>query len=167
MITLGDFVAFTLYVAMLRMPLEQLGNVLNVVQRASASLKRIDALLQVVPAVRDRQCPLLDIPLQGELRVAGLTFRYPGAERDVLSNISFSVKPGQTLGIIGAMGSGKTTLADVLLRLYDPPEGTVLIDGEDILRYPLARLRQGMAYVPQDGFLFSTTLLENIGFSDE
>jgi len=166
-ITLGDFVAFTLYVAMLRMPLEQMGNVLNIVQRASASLKRIDELLQVVPTVRDRQVPLYDQPLQGELRVEALTFRYPGAERDVLHDISFTVKPGRTLGIIGTMGSGKSTLANLLLRLYDPPAGTVFVNGRDILGYPLARLRQGIAYVPQDGFLFSTTLLENIGFSDE
>jgi ATP-binding cassette subfamily B protein len=166
-ITLGDFVAFTLYVAMLRMPLEQLGNVLNIFQRAGASLKRIDELLKAVPAVRDRQVPLADLPLQGELRVENLTFRYPGAEREILKKISFTVRPGQTVGVIGAMGSGKSTLANLLLRLYDPPGGTVLINGRDILNYPLSRLRQGIAYVPQDGFLFSTTLLENISFSDE
>ncbi len=166
-ITIGDYVAFTLYVALLRNPLEHLGQVLNVIQRATASLNRIAELLQVEPAVYDRQGPLLDRPLQGTLKVEGLTFRYPGTEREVLTDISFHVKQGKTLGIIGPMGSGKTTLADLLLRLYDPPEGTVFVDGEDILRYPLARLRQGMAYVPQDGFLFSTTLTENIGFSDE
>jgi ATP-binding cassette subfamily B protein len=166
-ITLGDFVAFTLYVAMLRVPMEQLGNVLNIIQRSSASLNRLAELLRVVPAVRDREGPLLDRQLRGELRVKGLTFRYPGTERDVLNDVSFTVKPGQTLGIIGAMGSGKSTLANLLLRLYDPPEGMVFIDGKDIFRYPLARLREGIAYVPQDGFLFSTTILDNIGFSDE
>ena len=166
-ISLGDFVAFTLYVALLRQPLEQLGNVLNIIQRSIASLNRIDELLRVVPEVLDREGHILDRPLQGTLKVQGLTFRYPGSERAVLHDISFSVGPGQTLGIIGAMGSGKSTLADLLLRLYDPPDGTVSIDGEDILHYPLARLRDGIAYVPQDGFLFSTTVLENIGFSDE
>lgn len=166
-ITLGDYVAFTLYIALLRNPLEHLGQVLNIIQRASASLNRIAALMEVEPQVRDRQGELLDRPLQGDLRVAGLTFRYPGTERDVLTDISFHLGRGRTLGIIGPMGSGKTTLADLLLRLYDPPPGTVFIDNEDILRYPLARLRQGLAYVPQDGFLFSTTLTENIGFSDD
>ena len=156
-ISLGDFVAFTLYVAMLRMPLEQLGNVINIVQRSIASLNRIDELLHVVPDVIDRKGPLIDIPLQGS----------PGSDRDVLNNISFCVKPGQTLGIIGAMGSGKSTLANLLLRLSDPPEGTVFIDDRDILHYPLARLRDGIAYVPQDGFLFSSTVLENIALSDE
>lgn len=166
-ISLGDFVAFTLYVAMLRQPLEQLGNVLNIIQRSIASLNRIDTLLRVVPEVYDRKGTLLDRPLQGALRVERLTFRYAGCDHDVLNDISFTVKPGQTLGIIGAMGSGKSTLADLLLRLYDPPERTVFIGGRDILNYPLARLRDGIAYVPQDGFLFSSTILENIGFSDE
>jgi ATP-binding cassette, subfamily B, multidrug efflux pump len=165
-ITLGDFVAFTLYLAMLRMPMEQLGNVLNIVQRSAASLERIDRLLQVVPQVRDREGALQDRPLQGELRVDRLSFRYPGSEREALCDISFSVRPGQTLGIIGPMGSGKSTLADLLLRLHDPPEGTVRFDGCDILDYPLARLREGIAYVPQDGFLFSSTVLDNIGFAD-
>jgi len=166
-ITLGDFVAFTLYVAMLRQPLEQLGNVLNIIQRSSASLNRIAALLQVVPEVRDRPGTLIDKPLRGELRVDDLNFRYPGTEREVLTGISFAVGPGRTLGIIGEMGSGKTTLANLLLRLYDPPEGAVFLDGTDIFDIPLARLRDGIAYVPQDGFLFSSTVLDNIGFADE
>jgi ATP-binding cassette subfamily B protein len=166
-ISLGDYVSFTLYIALLRNPLEHLGQVLNIIQRASASLNRIAELLQVEPQVRDRQEELLDRPLLGDVRVTGLTFRYPGTERDVLTDISFRVGRGKTLGIIGPMGSGKTTLADLLLRLYDPPEGSVFIDNEDIFRYPLARLRQGVGYVPQDGFLFSATLTENIGFADD
>jgi ATP-binding cassette subfamily B protein len=137
------------------------------VQRSSASIKRIEALLNVESDVVDRPGLLIDRPLQGELRVQGLSFSYPGTERPVLEDISFTLKPGQTLGIIGATGSGKSTLADLLLRLYEPPEGSVTLDGRDILRYPLARLRDGIAYVPQDGFLFSTTVLENICFSDE
>lgn len=167
LVSLGDFVAFTLYIAMLRQPMEQLGNVLNIVQRASASIKRINTLLNVESDVVDRPGLLIDRPLQGTLQVQGLSFRYPGTERPVLEDINFTLKPGQTLGIIGATGSGKSTLADLLLRLYEPPEGSVTIDGRDILRYPLARLRDGIAYVPQDGFLFSTTVLENICFSDD
>ena len=166
-ITLGDFVAFTLYVAMLRQPLEQLGNVLNIMQRSTASLNRIATLLQVVPDVQDRYGALINRPLCGELQVKDLSFSYPGTEREVLTGISFSLKQGRTLGIIGEMGSGKTTLANLLLRLYDPPGGTVFLDGTDIFSIPLARLREGIAYVPQDGFLFSSTVLDNIGFSDQ
>ncbi len=167
LVSLGDFVAFTLYITMLRQPMEQFGNVLNIVQRSSASIKRVETLLNVDSDVIDRPGVLLDRPLQGELRVQGLNFTYPGTDRRILENISFSLKPGQTLGIIGATGSGKSTLADVLLRLYEPPEGSVTFDGRDILNYPLARLRDGIAYVPQDGFLFSTSVLENICFSDD
>ncbi len=166
-ISLGDFVSLTLYVAMLRMPLEQLGNVVNIVQRAIPSLDRIDKLLRDEPDVFDRTGSLLERPIEGTLEVRGLSFSYPGSGHEVLSGLSFTVRPGRTLGIIGAVGSGKSTLADLLLRLYDPPDGTIFIDGQDMLRYPLRRLRKGIAYVPQDGFLFSGTVLENIGFSDE
>lgn len=166
-ISLGDFVSMTFYVALLRMPLEQLGNVVNIFQRAIPSLQRIDGLLRVVPEVTDRQRVARARPLQGALSVKGLTFRYPGSECEILRDISFTVIPGRTLGIIGVMGSGKTTLADLLLRLYDPPAGSMSIDGQDILDYSLAQLRSGIAYVPQEGFLFSGTVLENIGFADE
>jgi len=166
-ITIGSFVAFTLYVAMLRNPLEHLGKVLNMVQRSAASLDRIALLLEVTPTVRNRCGELTDVPLGGVLMVEKLSFSYAGSAQPALSDISFSVAPGKTTGIIGQMGSGKTTLTDLLLRLYDPPPGTVFIDGRDILGYPLQRLRSGMAYVPQDGFLFSTSILENIAFCDE
>jgi ATP-binding cassette subfamily B protein len=165
-ISIGDFVALTLYLALLRMPLEQLGNVVNIVQRALPSLDRIDRLLRVVPEIRDRQVtPAGLLPARGVLRVQKLSFAYARGH-EVLHDVSFTVRPTETLGIIGAVGSGKSTLADLLLRLYDPPEGTISIDGRDILDYPLEQLRQGIAYVPQDGFLFSGTVLENIGFSD-
>jgi ATP-binding cassette subfamily B protein len=166
-ITLGDLVAFTLYITMLRMPLESMGMVLNAIQRAGASLQRLAELLDAVPVVHDGSAVSDDRPVQGELRVRHLTFRYAASAKEVLKDISFTVKPGQTLGIVGTMGSGKTTLMNLLLRMYNPPSGSVLNDGRDILHYPLLRLRQGIAYVPQDGFLFSTTLLENISFADD
>lgn len=165
-ISLGDLIAFTLYLMMLKMPLEHLGQVFNMGQRAAASLDRLAALLNVVPAVQDRAGVLCDRPVRGHIRADNLTFRYPGTDRDVLTDISFDLQQGRTLGIIGSMGSGKTTLANLLLRLYDPAPGMLFIDDEDILRYPLLRLRQGIAYVPQDGFLFSASVLNNIGFSD-
>ncbi len=166
-ISVGDFVALTLYVALLRMPLEQLGNVVNIVLRALPSLQRVDHLLQVDAGVPERQAGLADARPSGDVAVRGLTFSYPGSDRQALAEITFTVRPGKTLGVIGAVGSGKSTLADLLLRLYEPPAGTIRIGGRDILSYPLQRLREGIGYVPQDGFLFSGSVLENIGFSDE
>ena len=166
-ITLGDFVAFLLYLNLLRQPLEQMGQMLNVVQRASGSLSRISQLLNVVPEIADGNNALQKHVISGNIQVQNLTFRYPGTNKDVLVDISLEVEKGKTLGVIGAIGEGKTTLVNLLLRLYNPPPDTVFIDGVDILRIPLEDLRRGIAYVPQNGFLFSTTILENIGFSDD
>ena len=166
-ITLGDFVAFLLYLTLLRQPLEQLGNMLNVIQRASASLGRLSELLNAPPTVFDRSVSLSSAPVRGDIEVRDLTFRYPGTGADVLKNVSFTVKQGKTLGIIGPIGSGKTTLAHLLLRLYEPPQGTLFIDGTDIHDFYLNHLRKVIAYVPQNGFLFSTSILDNIAFSDD
>jgi ATP-binding cassette subfamily B protein len=166
-ISRGDFVAFFLYLNQLRQPLEQLGQMLNVVQRAAGSLNRLSDLLGVVPDVGDRIDVVPNHQISGKIKVQNLTFRYPGTERNVLENISFEVDKGKTVGIVGALGCGKSTLTNLLLRLYNPPEGTIFIDGVDILKIPLGNLRQGIAYVPQSGFLFSAKILDNIGFSDD
>lgn len=166
-ISLGDFVAFILYLTLLRQPLEQLGNMLNIIQRASASLARISELLNVQPAVYDRESALYDKPVKGNIEVKNLTFRYPGTGKDVLSNISFTVKKGKTLGIIGTIGSGKTTLAHLLMRLYEPPKGAIFIDDIDVHDFYLEHLRKSIAYVPQNGFLFSTTIQDNIAFAED
>ncbi|MDU5948841.1 MAG: ATP-binding cassette domain-containing protein, partial [Paenibacillus macerans] len=107
---------------------------------------------------------LEDRPLSIEIR--NLTFSYPEAARPSLTDIRLRLKPGQTLGIVGRTGSGKTTLVKLLLRIYDPPRGTVLIGGDDVLDLSLESLRSEIAYVPQDGFLFSTTIRDNIAFFD-
>ena len=165
-ITLGDFVAFLLYLNLLRMPLEQLGQILNVFQRASGSLGRMAQLLNVRPDVSDHP-EATGLPLLGgDVEIRNLTFTYPGAGKPALQDVSLSLKNGQILGIVGGIGAGKTTLANLLLRLYDPPEGSLWIDGVDVRRIPLDELRRAIAYVPQNGFLFSTTLSENIGFSE-
>jgi ABC-type multidrug transport system fused ATPase/permease subunit len=104
--------------------------------------------------------------LGGDVEIRNLTFTYPGAGKPALQDVSLSLKNGQILGIVGGIGAGKTTLANLLLRLYDPPEGSLWIDGVDVRRIPLDELRRAIAYVPQNGFLFSTTLSENIGFSE-
>jgi ATP-binding cassette subfamily B protein len=160
-------VSFLLYQTLLRQPLEQLGNMLNVVQRASASLSRISELLAVEPETVDRP-KAVEVPrIQGSIEVRNLTFRYPGAPGDSLRNVSFCLAPGQILGVVGAIGSGKTTLAHLLLRLYEPPAGTIFIDGRDILDIPLEQLRLSISYVPQNSFLFSTTVTANIAFSED
>lgn len=166
-ITLGNLVAFLLYLTLLRQPLEQIGNMLNTVQRASASLGRVAALLDVVPTTVERASIVSNPPEKGEIEVQDLSFRYPGAETDALSHLSFSVPAGKTLGIVGTIGSGKTTLANLILRLYEPPEGSVFVDGVDILDYSLDHLRNSISYVPQNSFLFSKSISENVAFSDD
>lgn len=169
-ITVGNFVALTLYIRMLMNPLQQIGNVINVVQRARASLDRLNDLL-------GKQADIKELPGAKELNqeipgieVRDLSFSYDdvnGQEegnRQVLRGIQLDVSPGSTLGIIGRTGSGKTTLMKLLLRTYDPPPGKVLIGGVDIRKLTLKSLREGIAYVPQDGFLFSSTIRENIAF---
>jgi len=166
-ITLGDLVAFLLYLTLLKMPLEQLGNMLNLIQRASASLTRIAVLLEAVPDVRDREDARVEPPTKGGIEVRNLTFHYPGHVEPVLKNVSFTLPPGGTLGITGPIGSGKSTLIRLLTRLYEPPDASVFIDGVDVLDYRLESLRRSVAYVPQSGFLFSASLGDNISFAEE
>jgi len=167
MISLGDFVTFLLYLILLRQPLEQLGNTLNTFQRGSASLKRVADILETPLAVSDSETASNQKPINGDIEVRNLSFTYPGANEKTLTDISFTIKKGQTLGIIGSIGSGKTTLVNVLLRIYDPALGTVFIDGTDIHNYYLKDLRQSIAFVPQNGFLFSTNIGANIAFSED
>ncbi len=163
-ISLGAFVAFTVYLTMLVQPLMQFGMVINLLQNASASVLRIQVLLAVEPDIQDPEAPVVK-PWAGDLNVSNLTFYYPSSKEPVLKNVSFTVPKGTTLGIVGRTGAGKTTLLNLILRDYDPPEGTVFYDGADIRDMRLEDLRNQIAYVPQDGFLFSTTIGANIAFS--
>jgi ATP-binding cassette subfamily B multidrug efflux pump len=166
-IPLGSFVAFTLYLAMLITPLQQMGMVFNYFQRASASLERLSVLLAEQPEIADPEHPV-DVPqIRGDIVVDLSEFRYPDAAQPTLRNVRFHASPGQTVGIVGRTGSGKTTLANLLPRIFDPPPGAIRIDGCDVRQMRLQTLREGIAYVPQDGFLFSTTIGENIGFGRE
>jgi len=165
-ITLGDFVTVTLYLRMIMSPLQHIGQVINTMQRARASLDRITALLEVRPDIQDAEDSAELTAETADIEVRGLSFTYPGASRKALANISLHVPTGKTLGIIGRTGSGKTTLVKLLLRVYDPPRGTIFAGGTDIRDLSLESLRTQVAYVPQDGFLFSTTIGDNIAFSD-
>ncbi|MEF3354029.1 ABC transporter ATP-binding protein [Paenibacillus sp. GYB006] len=164
-ITLGNFVALTLYVRMLIGPLQQIGNVINTVQRSSASLQRLNDLVTVEPDIKEAEDA---VPLemnQAAIHIEGLSFTYPETSQPALHDIDLYIEPGMTVGIVGRTGSGKTTLVKLLLRIYESPKQTISIGGMDIQRIELESLRSQIAYVPQDGFLFSTSIRENIAFA--
>lgn len=165
-ITLGDFVAFSRYLVLLSWPLIAFGWVINIVQRGVASWKRMLEVMDTVPAITDAGTDpqALADGIKGHLEVRNLSFTYPGTTQPVLTDISFSASPGQTVAIVGATGSGKSTVLQLIPRLHDPPPGTVFVDGVDVRTIPLARLRRSMGVVPQEPFLFSDTVAHNIAF---
>lgn len=163
-IRLGDFVAFISYIGLLVWPLTAAGWLINMVQRGRASMERLQALLYEPPDVPEPASPVRLERVAGSIEVRHLTFTYPGARRPALVDVSFTVRPGETVGIVGPSGSGKTTLVMLLLRLYDPPEGTIFLDGHDIRTVCLSDWRRQVGYVPQEPFLFSETLADNIAF---
>jgi ATP-binding cassette subfamily B protein len=165
-VTVGQFVAFGIYLVTLVWPMIAIGWVVNLVQRGAASMGRINQLFAEQPAITDPADPLPLPPARGAraLSFEHVRFAYPNArERGwVLEDVSFELPAGQALAIVGATGSGKTTLADLIVRAYDPDDGRVLIDGVDIRRLRLDDLRQAVGFVPQETFLFSETLRENV-----
>jgi ATP-binding cassette subfamily B multidrug efflux pump len=164
--TVGEFVAFGVYLGMLVWPMIALGWAVNLVQRGAASMGRINQLFREQPVITDPASPVPLPPARGGRAVEfrNVWFSYPGArERGaVLRDISFRVEPGRSLAVVGATGSGKSTLVDLLVRTYDPDRGAVLLDGVDIRRLMLAELREAIGFVPQETFLFSQTLRENV-----
>jgi ATP-binding cassette subfamily B protein len=164
-ITVGEFVAFNSYLAMLSWPMIAFGWVTNMFQRGTASWKRMLEVLDAAPLVSDDPAPEGRAPLppiRGAIDIRGLTFAYNGAP--VLHEVSVSVEAGRTLAIVGPTGSGKTTLINLLPRLYEPPRGTVFIDGIDVRDIPLQVLRGAIGVVSQEPFLFSESLGENVAF---
>ena len=164
-ITIGDVFLFVSYTLQLTFPTFMVGWVINIVQRGLASLQRLGEIFDVVPSIRDRADVLPLEKLAGGVEVRDLRFAFPGREaQPALAGISFSVAAGQTIGIVGEVGSGKSTLVSAIPRLIEIPDGSVWIDGSDVNRIPLGLLRSSCAVVPQDSFLFSTTIEENIRF---
>ena len=165
-VTVGEFVAFGVYLAMLVWPMIALGWAVNLVQRGAASMGRINQLFRERPAITEPESRIGLPAAHGGRAVEfrGVWFAYPGAwERGaVLQDISFRVDAGRSLAVVGATGSGKSTLVDLLVRTYDPDRGAVMIDGVDIRRLALAELRGAVGFVPQETFLFSETLRENV-----
>ena len=172
-ITVGSFVAFGFYLAMLTWPLISLGWVINLFQRADASMGRLAELLDATPAVRPPAAPRhLPAAAAGRrLEFRGVGFRFPASNgqprRWVLRDVTFAVAAGATLGVVGATGSGKSTLMDLIPRFHDPDEGEVLLDGIPINELPLEELRREIGYVPQESLLFSETILANLKYGTD
>lgn len=164
-ITPGNIAEFVIYINMLTWPVTAIGWIASLTQQAAASQKRINEFLKTQPTIVN---PVNDpVPLHGHIRFENVSFVYPDTGITALKNVSFEVKPGQRLAIIGRTGSGKTTIADLLVRLYDVTEGRILIDGKDIRSLDLDNLRSRIGYVPQDVFLFSDTVEANIAFGQD
>jgi len=163
-LTVGDFVALLLYVERLVFPTALLGFTITAYQRGEVSIDRVEAILDAEPKIQShpQSRPLEQV--QGELVAHNLSYTYPGATTPALDGVNFAIAPGERIAIVGPIGSGKSTLANALPRLLDIAAGQLQLDGQDVTALPLPDLRQAIAYVPQDSFLFSTTIKNNIRY---
>jgi ATP-binding cassette subfamily B multidrug efflux pump len=166
-ISVGEFTVFNMYLFRLIWPLIALGYVVNLYQRGTASLKRMNSILAVKSAIADSPNALDKAPAEGEIEFRNLTFTYKPNDEPVLRDIDLHIAPGQTVAFVGRTGSGKSTLMNLIPRLIEAPKETVLVDGVSVRDYRLAKLRGSIGYVPQETFLFSETLAENIAFGVE
>lgn len=168
-ITLGDFIAFNLYMDLLVWPMMAIGRVINILQMGSASMERINVILNEKPEIHDDNNILNKFNIDGCIEFKNVSFKYKNSNVYALKNINIDIPKGKTLAIVGRTGSGKTTLVNLLLRLYNIDEGKILVDGVELSKISLKTLRENIGYVPQDSFLFSTTIKNNIAlaFDDE
>jgi ATP-binding cassette subfamily B protein len=166
-ITVGDFTVFNMYLFRLVWPLIALGYVVNLYQRGTASLKRMNAILAVAPTIADSRDVQAQPPISGEIEFRNLTFRYHPNDEPVLHKINLRIPAGETVAFVGRTGSGKSTLVNLIARVIEAPEDTVFVDGISVRNYPLAQLRSSIGYVPQETFLFSDSLAENVAFGVE
>jgi ATP-binding cassette, subfamily B, multidrug efflux pump len=167
-LTVGDFVALILYVERLVFPTALLGFTITAYQRGEVSIDRVEAILDAVPQVQTvaNAQPLPLDQIRGQLEARGLSYSYPGSRSAALAGVDFTLYPGETVAVVGPIGSGKSTLANALPRLLNIAPGQLFLDGHDIVDLPLADLRRAIAYVPQDSFLFSTTIKNNIRYGE-
>jgi ATP-binding cassette subfamily B protein len=163
-ITTGDFVAFISYLNLLTWPMMAMGWVTNLIQRGSASMRRINRILEEAPEIRDEAKTRHVSPIKGEITIKGLSFRYSREAEDIIRDIRLTIGAGETVAVVGRVGSGKTTTLRLLPRLLNTPPGTVFVDGLDILEIPLETLRQSIGFVTQEVFLFSDTIRNNVLF---
>ena len=165
-IDVGQFSSFIMFLNNLIWPMAAIGRIINILTRGSASIERLETVLNAQADICDGpQAVSQGIP-QGSVEARDLTFAYPGADKPALEHVSFRLEKGQTLGVVGRTGSGKTTLVNLMMRIFDPGEGMLYIGGREIHTIPLKDLRQACGYVPQDNFLFSDTISANIAFGD-
>ncbi len=163
--SLGDLAAFIGYLNLLAWPTMAMGWMLSIVQRGRAAMTRLEHILAVEPAIRDADDASPPAAVQGAIEYRNVSFSYPGSDRRVLNDVSFEIAAGEKLAIVGRTGAGKSTLVHLLPRLFDVDAGEVRIDGRDIRQLPLANLRETIGFVPQDPFLFSTRIGDNITFA--
>jgi ATP-binding cassette subfamily B protein len=161
---LADFFTFAMFVYELTFPTFIMGWVFAILQRGRAAMQRIDEVLGVAPSIDDRPDVLRIETLRGEIEFRNLSFRYDAGREEALRGVSLHVPAGSVLGVVGPIGSGKTTLASLVPRLFEVPDGALFLDGHDVNRIPLRVLRASIAMVPQDAFLFSMTLADNIAY---
>jgi ATP-binding cassette subfamily B protein len=163
--TPGQFTEFMLYLGQLIWPLIALGYVVNLYQRGTASLKRINAILAIRPAIADSPDTKPQPPVRGKIEFRNLTFEYKGSDEPALRDINLTIESGQSIAFVGR--TGKSTLISLISRINEAPPDTVFVDGVSVRDYPLAQIRSAIGYVPQETFLFSDTLAENIAFGVE
>ena len=161
----GQLVEFIGYFMAIVWPVMAVSDLIDMTSRGRASLKRIGELLDAEPEVVDRPNAVPLDRVRGEIEFRDLSFRYPDGEFDVLDHVSFKINAGENVGLVGKTGAGKTTIVDLILRTYNVPDGTLFIDGHDVNDVTIHSLRAGCAYVPQDNYLFSETIEENISFA--
>ena len=166
-ISVGDFTIFNMYLMRLIWPLIALGYVVNLFQRGTASLKRMNAIFAIKPAIADTPLTTTQDPIAGAIEFRDLTFRYRANDEPMLRDINLKIPVGQSVAFVGRTGSGKSTLVNLIPRLIEAPENTVFVDGVSVRDYPLSQLRSSIGYVPQETFLFSDSLAENVAFGVE
>jgi ATP-binding cassette subfamily B protein len=160
---IGTITEFVIYITMLTFPVSAIGWVASMIQRASASQKRLNEFLDTTPTIQNPPTPILH-PLQGNISFQQVDFTYPNTGIHAVKDFSLDIRKGEKVVIIGRTGSGKTTIAQLLLRMYDPSNGQILVDNTDIRQLDLQDFRRQLSYVPQDVFLFSDTVTGNIQF---
>ena len=165
-LSLGTFTAFFSYVGMVLWPVREIGSLVTLWQRGASGSRRLHEILDAEPEIADAPDPAAPRSIHGHLQLSDLHYRYPRAVADALHGVTLDIAPGETIAIMGRVGSGKTTLLSMLVRLLDPPPGTLLIDGWDVRAFGLAQLRQQVVLVPQDPFLFAEVLRHNLSYDD-